>query len=148
MGDVRVPDLNHVIIAGRLTRDPEVRYLQDGRPFCRISIANTRYFRTREGERKESTTFVEGTVWDKQAEYVGSRLRRGRPVILEGSLRTSEWEDRSSGQRRTRLELNISRVIPLDWDERTDSPESEVVEEPAAPSRAPIPEETEDDVPF
>ena len=117
MADLRVPDLNMVVIAGRITRDPELKYTGSGRAYCRISVANTRYYKTKEGEKREETVFVEGSVWDKQAEWIGERLRKGRPVIIEGRLRQSEWEDRESGQKRTRLELSITRVNPLDWDE-------------------------------
>jgi len=116
MADLRVPDLNKVLIAGRLTRDPELKYTSGGRAYARLSVANTRYYRTKDGERREETTFVEGSVWDKQAEWIGERLRKGRPVIIEGGLRTSEWEDRETGQKRSRIELRIDRLIPLDWD--------------------------------
>ena len=117
MADLRVPDLNMVVIAGRLTRDPELKYTGTGRPYCRLSVANSRYYRTKEGERREETVFVEGSVWDKQAEWIGEKLRKGRPVIVEGRLRQNEWEDRDTGQKRTKLELAIQRVVPLDWDE-------------------------------
>ncbi|MBI2426108.1 MAG: single-stranded DNA-binding protein [Candidatus Hydrogenedentes bacterium] len=118
MSDLRVPDLNKVIIAGRLTRDPELKYTSAGKPWCRASIANTRYYKGSDGERKEETTFVELTVWGPMAEFAGQRLKKGRPVLVEGSLRTSEWEDKASGQKRSRLELNAQRITPLDWEER------------------------------
>lgn len=117
MADLRVPDLNMVVIAGRITRDPELKYTSSGRAWCRLSVANTRYYKSKEGERREETVFVEGAVWDKQAEWIGERLRKGRPVIVEGRLRQNEWEDRESGQKRTKLELSIQRVTPLDWDD-------------------------------
>ena len=75
MSDLRVPDLNQVIIAGRLTRDPELKYTASGLALCKIAIANTRYFKRKDGERGEETTFVDATLWDKQAEWVGERLR-------------------------------------------------------------------------
>jgi single-strand DNA-binding protein len=117
MADIRVPDLNKVLIAGRLTRDPELKYTAGGRPLCKAGIANTRYYRTQEGERREETTFVDLTIWGKMAEFVGERLKKGRPVLVEGSLRTSEWEDRETGQKRRRTEVNADRVVPLDWDD-------------------------------
>jgi single-strand DNA-binding protein len=117
MGDLRVPDLNKVIVAGRLTRDPELRYTPQGKPWCRISIANTRYFKGSDGERREDTAFIDVTVWGPMAEFVGERLKKGRPVIVDGSLRSSEWEDKESGQKRRKLEVNAQRVAPLDWDD-------------------------------
>lgn len=117
MGDLRVPDLNKVILAGRLTRDPELRYTPQGKPWCRVSVANTRYFKGSDGERREDTTFVDVTVWGPMAEFVGERLKKGRPVIVDGSLRSSEWEDKESGQKRRKLEVNAQRIAPLDWDD-------------------------------
>ena len=117
MADLRMPDLNVVVVAGRLTRDPELKYTGTGRAYCKISIANSRRFKTKEGEQREDTVFLEGTLWDKFAEYVGEKFRKGRPVLIEGRLRQSEWEDRESGQKRTRIDLHINRLTPLDWDD-------------------------------
>ena len=117
MADLRVPDLNKVLIAGRLTRDPDLRYTNSGKPFCRLGVANTRYFKKQDGERGEDTTFVDVVIWGNQAEWIGQRLRKGRPVIVEGNLRSYELEDKETGQKRTRLEINALRVNPLDWDE-------------------------------
>lgn len=97
MSDLRMPDLNKVIVAGRLTRDPELKYTSSGKPFCRLSVANSRRFRAREGaEWQEETTFVEVAVWGPQAEYVGQKL--GRDV-------RSLWKDacaRRSGKTKPR----------------------------------------------
>ncbi len=154
MSDLRVPDLNHVILAGRLTRDPELKYASTGTPFCKIGIANTRYSKDKNtGERREETTFVDAVVWGKMAEFVGERLRKGRPVLVEGRLRTSEWVDQSSGQKRSKLELNAMRVSPLDWDDsgggRPSAPRPEQSGADSGPGpreiEEPIPE---DDIPF
>ena len=110
-------DLNSVTLVGRLTRDPELKYTGSGRAYCKVSIANSRRYKTKEGEQREETVFLEGTLWDKFAEYVGEKFRKGRPVLIEGRLRQSEWEDRESGQKRTRIELSINRLTPLDWDD-------------------------------
>lgn len=147
MSDLRVPDLNRVFIAGRLTRDPELKYTNAGRAYCRFSIANTRYFKTKEGERREDTTFVNASVWDKQAEWMGERLRKGRPVLVEGSLRSYDLEDKTSGQKISRLELNAMRVTPLDWEEGSRPAPGEPRPAPEAPR--PIEEPPpEDDIPF
>lgn len=116
MGDIRVPDLNQVIIAGRLTRDPELKYISSGRAVCTISIANTQYYKDKQGERKENTTFVEVTLWDKAAEYIGENLQKGRPVLIEGRLKSDSWEDKQTGQKRSKIAIAANRVTPLDWD--------------------------------
>ena len=117
MSDLRMPDLNKVLVAGRLTRDPELKYTGAGRPFCRLGVANSRFYKSKDGDRREETTFVDVTLWGPQAEWIGEKMTKGRPVIIEGRLRTAEWEDRSSGQKRTKLEVDAQRVTPLDWDD-------------------------------
>jgi single-strand DNA-binding protein len=117
MADLRMPDLNMVVIAGRLTRDPELKYTGSNRAYCKVSIANSRRYKTKDGEQREETVFIEGTLWDKFAEYVGDKFRKGRPVLIEGRLSQSEWEDRESGQKRSKIELRIARLTPLDWDD-------------------------------
>ena len=125
MSDVRVPDLNNVTIAGRLTRDPELKYIASGRAVCRVSIANAQRYKDKEGEWKENTTFVDATVWDKQAEYVGEKLRKGRPVIVEGRLKSNSWEDQATGQKRTKIEIAAHRITPLDWEPKGDGGETD-----------------------
>jgi len=150
MGDLRLPDLNKVIIAGRLTRDPELRYTSGGLAFCKVCIANTRYFRKKDGTRGEEDMFVDFVVWDKQAEYVGERLRKGRPVLVEGRLKSDSWEDKTTGQKRSKIEINAQRVVPLDWD--ADGPSGgprPSASRPAEPDPRPIEEPIpEDDIPF
>lgn len=146
MSDLRMPDLNKVIVAGRLTRDPELRYVSSGRPVCKLGLALSRYYRTQEGERREETTFVNVTAWGKTAEYVGENFKKGRPAVVEGRLTSSEWEDKSTGQKRTALDITAERILHLDWEDRGGaqgaqgggSPAPRVIEEP-------IPE---DDIPF
>ena len=116
MGDLKVPDLNRVFLAGRLTRDPELRYTTSGMAYCKVGIANTRYYKGKDGNRAEETFFVDVTLWGQQAEWAGERFKKGRPVLVEGSLRMHEWDDRESGQKRSKLELNAQRMTALDWD--------------------------------
>lgn len=154
MGDLRVPDLNRVFVAGRLTRDPELRYLNSGTAVCKLGVANTRYYKTKDGSRAEDTTFVDVTVWDRQAEWIGERLRKGRPVLVEGRLKTDQWEDKNTGQKRSRLEIVAQRVTPLDWDDDNAGGRAPQAQAPAQnyqappqprPIEEPIPE---DDIPF
>lgn len=146
MSDLRVPDLNHVFIAGRLTRDLELRYTANNKAWCRFGIANTRYFKDGSGERKEDTTFVDVIVWDAQAEYVSQKLGKGRPVLVEGSLKTNEWQDRESGQKRSKTEINARRVTPLDWDQdRETKPQATGYGRQPEPEQQPLPD---DDIPF
>lgn len=130
-----MPDLNSVIIAGRFTRDPELKYTGSNRAYCKFCIANSRKYKTKEGEQREETVFIEGTVWDKFAEYVAT-FRKGTPVLAEGRLRQSEWE--KDGVKHTRIEIAVNKLAPLEWQD-TGSP--------AAVSE-PQPQEPNDDLPF
>lgn len=152
MGDLRVPDLNRVFLAGRLTRDPELKYTSSGQPYCRMGVANTRFYRDRDGGRQEVTTFVEVVSWGQMAESVGKRLTRGRAVLVEGRLQTSEWTGQD-GQKRSRLEVNAERITSLEWDERGDRSSSVPSSAPAPSAATPEPAISddlppEDDIPF
>lgn len=151
MSDLRVPDLNSIVIAGRLTRDPDLKYISSGRAVCELSIANSRYYKDKSGERKEDTTFVNVTCWDKFAEYVGEKLQKGRPVLVEGRLKSDSWDDKNSGQKRSKVFIMASRITPLDWDgdgKQGERSERRPASEPSPRPRdieEPIPE---DDIPF
>ena len=145
MSDLRVPDLNKVLIAGRLTRDPDLRYTSSGTAFCRLGVANTRYYKSKDGERREETVFVDVSVWDRQAEWVGERFRKGRPVLVEGRLRLAEWEDKNTGEKRSKIEIRGIRIDALDWDDDSrPAPRPEPAAQPR-PIEEPVPE---DDIPF
>lgn len=118
MADLRMPELNKVLLAGRLTRDPELRYLPSGMAVCKLGLASSRRFRTRDGDNREETLFINVTCWGKTAEFVGETFKKGRPLIIEGRLQSNEWEDKNTGQRRTAIEINADRVQSLDWEDR------------------------------
>ena len=146
MGDLRLPDLNQVLIAGRLTRDPELKYTSGGMAYCKVGVANARHFKDKNGQRQEQTTFVDVTLWGQGAEYVGNHLRKGRAVLVEGRLQTSEWEDKQTGQKRSKLEVSGIRVTPLEWDPKDgEQTQGRAAEPQQAPADEPIPE---DDIPF
>lgn len=155
MSDLRMPDLNKVILAGRLTRDPELSYLPSGTPLCKMGMAVSRFYKTQDGERKEEVTFLNVTAWNKLGEFCGQYLKKGRPVLVEGSLRSNEWEDRNTGQKRSMIEVQARSVQQLDWEDRgggsggSGGGASQSAPAPT-PSRQPSYEEPvpEDDIPF
>ncbi len=142
MSDLRMPEVNRVLLAGRLTRDPELRYLPSGMAVCKMGLAVSRRYRDRDGQTKEDALFINVTVWDKQAEFCGQNLRKGRPLLVEGSLRSDEWEDKNTGQKRSSIEVRAQRIQMLDWEDRGGG-----APRPAAsrPQDEPLPE---DDIPF
>ena len=97
---------NKVILVGNLTRDPEVRYIPSGTAVCDISLAvNSQWTDRKSNERKEEVTFVEVTLWGRTAEIAGEYLGKGRPVLIEGRLHQDSWEDKESGQKRTKMKV-------------------------------------------
>jgi single-strand DNA-binding protein len=117
MADLRVPEINYVALAGRLTRDPDLKHTPSGLAICEIGLAVSRFYRSKDGERKEDTLFINVTVFDKQAEFLGDKLRKGRPIYVEGSLNFDQWEDKNTGQKRSKIDVRARRVQMLDWDD-------------------------------
>jgi single-strand DNA-binding protein len=96
---------NKVILLGNLTRDPEVRYTPKGSAVCDLGIAVNRVYTTDSGEKREEVTFVEVVLWARLAEIAGEYLKKGRPVFIEGRLQMDSWDDKQTGQKRTRLRV-------------------------------------------
>ena len=91
---------------GNLTRDPEVRYTTGGTAVTDVSLAINRYRTDKNtNQRIEETTFVEVTLWGRTAEIAGEYLSKGRPVLIEGRLQQDQWEDKETGQKRTKLKV-------------------------------------------
>jgi len=98
-------NLNRVLLMGNLTRDPEVRYTPKGTAVTDISIAINRVIGSEEGERREEVTYVDVTLWGRQAEVAQQYLAKGRGVFLEGRLQLDTWDDKQTGQKRSRLKV-------------------------------------------
>lgn len=97
---------NKVILVGNLTRDPEVRYTTGGTAVCDISLAvNAHWTDKRTNERKEEVTFIDVTLWGRTAEIAGEYLAKGRPVLVEGRLQLDRWDDKETGQKRSKLKV-------------------------------------------
>jgi len=96
---------NKVILLGNLTRDPEVRYTPKGSAVCDLGIAVNRVYTTDSGEKREEVTFVEVVLWARLAEIAGEYLKKGRPVFIEGRLQMDSWDDKQTGQKRSRLRV-------------------------------------------
>lgn len=98
-------NFNKVMLIGNLTRDPELRYTPKGNPVADITIAVNRQYTLESGERREEATFVDVTLWGRQAEITNEYLRKGRPVFIEGRLQLDTWEDKQTGQKRSKLSV-------------------------------------------
>jgi single-strand DNA-binding protein len=97
---------NKVILLGNLTRDPQVRYTPGGTAVAELGLAvNRTWFDQKTNSRREETTFVDVTLWGRQAEVAGEYLAKGRQVLIEGRLQLDTWEDKESGQKRSKLKV-------------------------------------------
>lgn len=100
---------NRVILMGNLTRDPELRYTPQGTAVSDLRLAVTTS-RGRGAERRDDTVFIDVTVWERQAETCSEYLSKGRAVLVEGRLKLDEWDDRETGQKRSKLSVVASSV--------------------------------------
>ena len=105
---------NKVILAGNLTRDPELRYTPKGTAVAKIGMAVNRSWKSETGEMKEEVTFVDVEAWGRQAEVIGQYLKKGRPILIEGRLRLDTWEDKNTHQKVSKLKVVLEAFSFLD----------------------------------
>ena len=98
-------NLNKVMLIGNLTRDPVIKSTPKGTLIADIGLAINRNYTTASGEKREEATFVDIELWDKLAELAEKYLKKGRPVYIEGSLRLDSWDDKATGQKRSKLKV-------------------------------------------
>lgn len=102
-------DLNKAILAGNLTRDPEIRSLPSGAKVCNFSIATNRVWKDKDGAQQKSTDFHNIVVFGRQAETSAQYLKKGQQVLIEGRIQTRSWEDQK-GEKKYRTEIIADRV--------------------------------------
>jgi len=94
---------NKVILMGNLTRDPELRYTPKGTALAKLGLAVNRRWTSETGETKEEVTFVDVEAWSAQAENIAKYMKKGSPLLIEGRLRLDQWDDKQTGQKRSKL---------------------------------------------
>ncbi|MCX7995719.1 MAG: single-stranded DNA-binding protein [candidate division WOR-3 bacterium] len=144
MNQLRLGYLNSVYLIGRLVADPELRYTQKGAPVCSFRIATTRRFKNREsGETHEETLYVTIVAWRRQAELVNDFLKKGSAVLIEGRLRSRQWETENK-EKRSVVEVVAHRIQFLDAPE----PGSEASGNGTIEAEEELKEENNIDTPF
>jgi single-strand DNA-binding protein len=128
-----MPDLNKVFLMGNLTFDPELRRTPSGTAVTELRMATNRSWAGRDGERREETLFIDVTVWDRQAENCCQYLRKGSLVHVEGSLRMDTWDDKTTGEKRSKIRVHADRVQFLDTRRGDGRPEGAGDYDAAAP---------------
>ncbi|HZM05876.1 MAG TPA: single-stranded DNA-binding protein, partial [Candidatus Saccharimonadales bacterium] len=107
-------NFNKVIVAGNLTRDPELRYTPKGTAVVKITLAINRNWKDESGAAKEETSFVDVEVWGRQAEVIGQYMRKGRPLLVEGRLKQDTWEDKTTHQKQSKLKVVLESFSFID----------------------------------
>jgi single-strand DNA-binding protein len=150
---------NKVIIAGNLTRDPELRYTPKGTAVARFTLAVNRTWKSETGESKEEVSFVDVDAWARQAEVIAQYMKKGRPLLVEGHLKQDTWEDKNTHQKQSKLKVVLEGFTFIDSkgpESGAAAPTSSVrpAAASAAPADVPPPADPEasppeqDDVPF
>ena len=146
---------NRVILAGNLTRDPELRYTPKGTAVARIGLAMNRTWKTETGETKEEVTFVDVEAFGRQAEVIAQYMKKGRPFLVEGRLKLDQWEDKNTHQKQSKLKVILEGFSFVDsrggGDGAPAKPAAPVAAAsggPAEPAEAEPQAPEEDDVPF
>lgn len=128
---------NKVILMGNLTRDPELRTLPSGNSVARISIAVNRVYLSKDGEKKEEVTYVDVDAFGKQAETIAKWCTKGSGILVEGRLRLDQWDDKNSGEKRSRLGIVLENFTFVGGRGNAASSGSDYDDAAPAPRRAP-----------
>jgi single-strand DNA-binding protein len=155
---------NKVILAGNLTRDPELRYTPSGTAIAKFGLAvNRKWKDSQTNEMREEVTFIDIDAFGKQAETIGQYLKKGRPILLEGRLKLDQWDDKQTQQKRSKLGVVLESFSFLDSGTREGgdfgggapavsaprpAPRPQTAPPPAAASEPEGMPPEEDDVPF
>ncbi len=148
-------NFNKVILAGNLTRDPELRYTPKGMAIAKIGLAINRTWKNEAGEQQTEATFVDVDAFGRQAEVIAQYLKKGRPVLVEGRLRLDQWEDKNTQQKQSKLKVVLESFSFLDSGKGdggggggAPSGSRPAAAAPASPSEPEAPGAEDDDVPF
>jgi len=149
-----MPNLNKVMLIGNVTRDPEVKFTPKGTAVAEVGLAINRVYTPEGGERREETTFVDITFWGRQAEIVGEYAKKGKPIYVEGRLQLDTWDDKQSGQKRSKLRV-VGEALQLlgsrpggGDDDGGGSPPPQKFSKPAARPAPAASAPDDDDIPF
>lgn len=147
-------NFNKVILAGNLTRDPEMRYTPKGMAIAKIGLAINRKWNSESGEKKEEATFVDVDAFGKQAETISQYMKKGGAILIEGRLKLDQWDDKATGQKRSKLGVVVEGFQFLGGG-KTDGGSAPAAQRPArSTSAAPAPDsdgpppDGDDSVPF
>ena len=103
-------NLNKVMLIGNLTRDPEIKYTPKGTAIAAFGLAVNRNYTTETGEKREEVTFIDLEAYGRVAEIIGEYCKKGRPIFIEGRLKLDTWDDKQSGQKRSKTKVVVETM--------------------------------------
>lgn len=133
-------DLNRFCATGRLTRDPETRFLAGDKCVASLSIACSRTF-VSGGEKKEETIFLDCEAWGKLAETIGQYCTKGKQIAIDGRLKMDQWEDKATGQKRSKVKVVIDSMTFIG---KSDAPRADAPAPSLPPPRAAVQQQEDD----
>ena len=144
---------NKVILAGNLTRDPELRYTPKGTAVAKIGLAVNRTWTGEDGVKKEEVSFIDVEAWGRQGEVIAQYMKKGRPLLIEGRLKLDSWEDKNTKQKVSKLKVVLESFSFIDSNRGDAAAGAPAPARPAAapsaePAEADVPPHEGDDVPF
>jgi single-strand DNA-binding protein len=159
-----MPSFNRVTLLGNLTRDPQIKHLPSSTTVADFGLAMSRRYRTQAGEDREEVCFVDCSAFGKQAEVIAQYCKKGRPLFIEGRLKFDQWDDKTSGARRSKISVVVenfqflggrdedpSRAPATGRQQSFDDAQSEGASAPRKKADKPVDKEehfTEADIPF
>ena len=144
--------LNKIMLIGNVTRDPDLKYTPKGTAIAQIGLAVNRTWSNEAGQKQEETTFVDIELFGRNAEIAGEYLKKGRPAYIEGRLKLDSWDDKQTGQKRSKLKVIGESLLLLGSREGAGAPgaQEDAPTRAAARPRPPAPASdlADDDIPF
>jgi single-strand DNA-binding protein len=146
------------MLIGNLTRDPEIKYTPKGTAIAAFGIAVNRSYTTETGEKREEVTFVDLEAYARVAEIIGEYTKKGNPIYIEGRLKLESWDEKASGQKRSKLKVIVENIqllggktgggISESTAQEADSDPRQRPQRPQRPQDPPNPDAAPDDIPF
>jgi len=136
-------NFNKCFLAGNLTRDPECRFTPKGSAVCGFSIAVNRSWTTEGGEKKEDVNFFDIEAFGRSAENIAQYFRKGKPIFIEGRAKVDSWDDKTTGQKKSKVKFIVESWQFCGGDKGESAPRQATSAPAQAEGNPP-----DDDVPF
>lgn len=139
----------HTVVMGRMTKEAELRFTPSGNAVAKFTVVVNSKYKASDGTMKEDATFLECVAWNKTAELLGQYTRKGSKILVDGELRQENWDDKTTGQKRSKMVLTVGKVVFCDKREAAGTqPATPAAEPRPTAAAAPTPAGEADQVPF